>query len=229
MFADRRRPKGLEFAACESCNHGTKHADLVAAMVGRSMPDAVTEAAQREHTRILSSVANNIPGLLQEMQLPEDEQQKARARLPGAAPDGGFLRTNGPLVSAHMQTFATKIAFALWYEITKTILPKEGAVAARWFSNVERLDGTFPQSIFDLLLPAATLRQGRFDVSDQFSYQWRLAEGDKVGMFFASFRHSFAVVSFVATDVSNLQVETNYPMTIVRPGDLTDLLQEPAA
>lgn len=224
MFAERRRPKGLEFAACEGCNQGTKHADLVAAMIGRSMPDATTEAAQAESKRIFAGIANNIPGLLQEMHLPEHRQRRTRARLP-AAPDGGFLRANGPLVSAHMQTFATKIGFALWYETTKTILPKQGTVAARWFSNVDRLEGTFPQSVFDILLPATTLKQGRFEVSSQFSYQWRLAEGNEMGMFLATFRHSFAVLSFAAIDIGKFDVPTEHPMRLVQPGQLTHLLR----
>jgi hypothetical protein len=37
MFTRKQRPKGLEFASCEACNGGTKHADLVAAYIGRSM------------------------------------------------------------------------------------------------------------------------------------------------------------------------------------------------
>ena len=225
MFAERRRPKGLEFAACDACNQGTKHADLVAAMVARSMPDATTEAAKAEAKRIFTGIANNIPGLLQEMSLSDAEQWNARKRLSGIAPDGGFLRANGPLVSAHMQTFATKIGFALWYETTRTILPKQGGVTARWFSNVDRLEGTFPQSVFDLLLPANTLKQGRFEVSSQFSYQWRLAEGNEMGMFLATFRHSFAVLAFAATSVSKFDFPTKHPMRIVKAGELTHLLR----
>lgn len=118
-----------------------------------------------------------------------------------------------------MRTFATKLGFALYYELTGRIVPIGGGVAARWFSNVDRLEDTFPQSVFDLLLPAKTLMQGKFDVSDQFSYQWRLAEGDRMALFFASFRHSFAVLAFATTDVALFDIDTKYPIPMVTQYD----------
>ncbi|MGM4958207.1 hypothetical protein ACT4MK_19295 [Bradyrhizobium barranii] len=220
MFEQRRRPKGLEFGSCEPCNVGTKHADLVAAMVGRSMPDSGTDAGRAEVKSIFSAVNNNIPGLLQEMHVPREMQAAAGWR----EQNGGLLRTDGPLVSSHMQTFAFKIGFSLYYELTKTVLPKTGGVVARWFSNVDRLEGTFPQTVFEHLLPPNTLRQGKFEVSDQFAYQWRLAEDDRMAMFLATFRQSFAVIAFAATDRGLLATESKHPFEICAPGELTSFL-----
>ncbi|MGY4365277.1 hypothetical protein ACVW1A_001342 [Bradyrhizobium sp. LB1.3] len=93
MFAQRQRPKGLEFGSCEPCNGGTKHADLVAAMLGRSMPDSGTDAGRAEMKSIFSAVNNNIPGLLQEMHIPRELQTAAGWRKQ----NGGLLRTDGPL------------------------------------------------------------------------------------------------------------------------------------
>jgi hypothetical protein len=128
-------------------------------------------------------------------------------------------------VQAHMQTFAIKIGFALYYEATKRILAPKGGVVARWYSNVERLEGTFPQTVFDILLPPTTLRQGRFEVSDQFSYQWRIAEGDRMAMFLATFRESFAVLAFTADDRARFDVDTNHEFQVFAPGELTKLLK----
>lgn len=221
MFAQRRRPKGLEFGSCEPCNGGTKHVDLVAAMVGRSMPDSGTEAGRAEMKNIFSAVNNNIPGLLQEMYLSREQQSAGGWR----EEDGGLLRANGPLVSSHMQTFAFKVGFSLYYELTKKVLPKTGGIAARWFSNFDRLDGAFPQSVFEHLLPPTTLRQGKFEVSDQFEYQWRHAEDEGMAMFLATFRRSFAVLAFAAVDRSLLDIETKHPFTICAPGQLTSTLR----
>ena len=224
MFRGRRRPKGLEFASCKDCNEGTGRADLVAALLSRVAPEARDEEEREELKKLLRGVSNNVPGLLQEMYLDEGDQAAAQNRL--ARPlEGGFLKANGPLVRAHMQTFATKLGFALYYELTGKIVPLEGGVAARWFSNMDRLEDAFPQSAFDHLLSPKTLKQGKFDVSDQFSYQWRLADGDRMALFFASFRHSFAVLAFVATDRTLFDVETKHPMHIVSPRNVTKLLQ----
>jgi len=64
-----------------------------------------------------------------------------------------------------MQTFASKLGFAFYYGLTRSIIPPSGGVVARWFSNVDRLEGSFPQTIFDVLLPPQTLKQGKFEVS----------------------------------------------------------------
>lgn len=222
MFAQRQRPKGLEFGSCESCNHGTKHADLVAAMIGRSMPDSGTDAGRADMKSIFSAVNNNIPGLLQEMRLSREQQLAAGWR----EQNGGLLRANGPLVSSHMQTFAFKIGFSLYYELTKKVLPKAGGVVARWFSNLDRFNGRFPQTVFEHLLPPTTLRQGKFEVSDQFEYQWRLAEHERMAMFLATFRRSFAVLAFAAVDKALFDVETRHPFNICSPGELTSILPE---
>lgn len=224
MFRGRRRPKGLEFASCKYCNESTGRADLVAALLSRVAPEARDDEERNEFAKLLRGVSNNVPGLLEEMHLDEVDQVAARHRL--ARPlEGGFLKADGPLVRAHMQTFATKLGFALYYELTGKIVPLDGGVAARWFSNMDRLEDTFPQSVFDHLLSPMTLKQGAFDVSDQFSYQWRLAEGERMALFFTSFRHSFAVLAFVTTDRTLFDVETQHPMQIVRPREITKFLR----
>jgi hypothetical protein len=69
------------------------------------------------------------------------------------------------------------------------------------------------------------LRQGKFNVSDQFSYQWCITEGDRAVLFCASFRHSFAVLAFAATDRSIFDVETDDPMRLVSPREITKFLK----
>jgi hypothetical protein len=225
IFRGRQRPKGLEFASCKSCNEGTSRADLVAGLFSRVAPDAATEAEQEELKKLLAATNNNVPGLLEELQLSPAETQGAHQRLPGRS-DAGFLRSNGPLVSKHMRTFAAKLGFALYYEATRQIVPSTGAVAARWFSNVDRLEGTFPQTVFDMLLPPQTLRQGKLDVADQFGYQWRLTDDDSMAMFLATFRQSFAVLAFVAKDRTKLKVETKHPLHLVTPRNIMMFLND---
>jgi hypothetical protein len=76
-----------------------------------------------------------------------------------------------------------------------------------------------------VLLPPQTLKQGKFEVSSQFAYQWRLAEGERMALFCAFFGQSFAVVAFAATDQSLLATEAVDPHLIVRPGKIRTFLQ----
>src|SRR5262245_21886081 len=152
-------------------------------------------------------------------------QKLARKSIPTEV-DGGFLKVDGPLVSAHMQTFAEKVGFALFYEMTKTIVPPEGGVVARWFSNVEALQGKYPrEEISRITGPSTTLRQGSKEVSDQFNYTSGLSEDNSIGAFLASFRKSFAVVAFASKLTTSFEVDTKHPMKIVPPKDFLSRLR----
>jgi hypothetical protein len=86
MFRLRQRPKGLEFPSCADCNHATSHSDLVASLMGRTYPNPAIEAAHEELRKLLSSVANNVPGLLQEMQVGVGGQKIATHDVPNMPP-----------------------------------------------------------------------------------------------------------------------------------------------
>jgi hypothetical protein len=205
MFRRKHRPKGLEFGACKPCNNGSSRADLVAAMMGRIYPDAKSAAESEEFERIYKAVRNNVPGLLNEMHIPRGGQKLAIRKLPSDFA-GGVLRVGGPLVTAHMQAFALKLGLALHHQAVGRAVPTEGGVMARWFSNYEVETGDFPTSIFDHLTPLTTLKQGTFEVSDQFQYSSAVAEDRSFGMYYAVFPMAFAVVAFAAIDRAKFEV-----------------------
>lgn len=98
MFRARNRPKGLEFLSCAECNQGTKDADQVASMLGRLYPNSEHPDDTHDIAKLMRGVANNVPGLLQEMNVGAGGQKLARKHSP-APLDGRFLRAGGPLVS----------------------------------------------------------------------------------------------------------------------------------
>lgn len=203
MFDGRQRPSGLEFASCARCNEGTRAADLVASLLGRVYPDPVREIQTSDFRKLLRGVRNNIPGLLEEMDI--DNQGQLRQRALTAIKEGaGFLAVGGPLVSKHMQAFAVKLGFAMHYQATNEIVPIGGGVAARWFSNVDRARDVFPQTIFELLPEPQTLKQGRLSVEDQFQFSLRCLEDKSMGVYLGTFRRSFAVVAFGVKDRARL-------------------------
>jgi len=221
MFREKRRPKGLEFPSCETCNRGTKHADLVAAMIGRSYPSG--SSAPEEMSRIFQAIKNNMPNVLLEMHIGDTRRSQIKRSLPSEAL-GEPLRVSGPFVSTYMQTFAFKIGIALHTRITGEILPRGGSVAARWFSNVDNWRGHFPD-LSSLPLSIDTLRQGTFEVADQFSYQWGATSDHSMTISASYFRHSFAVVAFTAVDKAKLDVPTNFPIRLCSPGELTKAIE----
>ncbi|MCA6104752.1 hypothetical protein [Bradyrhizobium australafricanum] len=214
-FVGKQRPKGLEFPACEACNTNTKSSDLVASMLARLWPDSTTDIQQRDIRKLLSAVANNIPELLREMELRRGAEKLARKRhnLPA---DTHPLHV-GPLLNAHLETFAAKMGFALHYEVYGTPIPMDGGVQPMWFSNVQALNDQIPNELFEMLPSPSTLRQGRKNVEGQFLYSYALAERGHM-LYFATFNKSFAIAGVTANDRSvNLEKHKDrFP--IVLPG-----------
>lgn len=224
MFDGRQRPKGLEFSACKICNNGAKHADLVAAWVGRFLPDPATKEQREEFPKLLRSINNNIPGLLQEMKMGRGAEKLAMRKLPIDV-DGGLLHV-GPLVQKYMQVFSLKLGLALHREVSGNILPGAGGIAVRWFSNYEKFTGDFPDELTNFLGASKTLAAGKKHVSDQFQYAWEISENKEFAIYFASFRMSFAVFAALATDPRIIApLEGKDGLKVHSPSDVKSLIQ----
>ncbi len=219
MFSLRRRPKGLEVPACDTCNQATKQHEQVAAMFGRVY---ISGGPSRDEThelgRIIEAVHNNIPGLLEEMNASPHQLEsfaQAGVNLPGI---GGVINASGPLVNRSMQVFGAKIGYALFYSTVHRIIPPAGGVAVRWYSNYDKMTGRIPSDLLQILGPPNTLRQGKWDASDQFNYLFAMTNGAEMAVYFSTFRQSFAVVSLVSDDVTRFEDVTDN--NIYRPGQL---------
>jgi len=77
-------------------------------MLARSLtePEGATSSVL-EFEKILSAVANNVPGLLQEMKVPRAAEKLARKRH-DLSNDMHPLRADDPILSRHVLTFAAK-------------------------------------------------------------------------------------------------------------------------
>lgn len=219
IFSAKRRPKGLEFPSCDRCNAGTKTTDQVVALMSRIFPDSSTEEESGEVRKYLQGVANNAPGLLEEMLgAPEWRQSAERRTPPGQHP----LYCGGPIVTHHMETFAAKFGFAMHFEVTGRPVGPDGAVAARWYSNADVLEGKFPMEAWDVMGAPATLSQGKFHVAEQFEYAWAVGEDGAMGMFLGTFRKSFAVLAFTTLEPRKIFEDPPVPLRLWRPGCLAN-------
>lgn len=215
VFLAKQRPGGLEFPSCQGCNSGTKAADLVVALMSRIYPDATTPQGQADVKKYLDGVANNVPGLLTELLGSDQWRTSAQRRTPLGQ---HAVYCGGPLVSSNMERFAAKFGFAMHYEVTGKIIGTGGGVAARWYSNADALEGTFPSDAWSMLGAPATLSQGKFNVADQFEYAWVTGEDGRIGMFLGTFRQSFAVLAFTSVDARAVFEQPEVPIDVWRPG-----------
>src|SRR5688572_17251940 len=96
MFRGKQRPKGLEFPSCRPCNNGTSQSDIVASLIGRVSPDPTTQMEADEFKKLLLSVHQNVPGLLEEMRT-RRAGEKLEVRRLGVHPASGIMRADGPI------------------------------------------------------------------------------------------------------------------------------------
>jgi hypothetical protein len=182
-------------------------------------PDSENDPNKKELKKLLAAVGNNVPGLLEEMIVDEVGQRQARRSIPNMPSGSAVLRADGPILTKHMTTFGAKLGLALHFETHGVCVPQAGGVQPMYFTNVNAARGELPMQIINILPPAQTLRQGRKDVLDQFSYSFRLTEEKRHSVFYAVFRQSFAVAAVTALDRSEFLAKNadKYPITV--PGD----------
>lgn len=217
IFSQRQRPQGMEFLACQPCNGGTRAVDQAMAMFSRIFPNAETDAEQAETRQVILRLNNNWPALVREI-MPSFRQRKLFRRAGFPDKEVAVLNAGGPLLTQAMNTFGAKLGMALHFHSTGRIVPAVGGVAVRWFSNHEAWTGQIPEDFVSRLGPRQTLRQGKKDVGEQFSYASVVAEGEGMSAHWATFRVSFAMALFVSEDITNM--ETIPERSIMRPGCL---------
>jgi hypothetical protein len=129
---------------------------------------------------------------------------------------GGVLNVAGPMINWAVRVLGGKLGLAMHFNQTKRIVPTTGCVAVRWYSNYDALTGMIPGDFLTMLGPPETLRQGRFEVSNQFTVSSAVSTESRLSAHFATFRKSFAIAAFVAEDEADL---VHAPDTHkVRPG-----------
>jgi len=188
-------------------------------MMGRVYPNSDSESGRNELRSLLSAVSNNVPGLLEEMQIGRAGQKLARHSIPNMPAGAAVLRTNGPIVTKHMRTFAAKLGYALHFEAHHAAVPKEGGVQPMYFTNVNAARGELPMEIINLLPFPSTLQQGVKHVREQFTYAFLLTEERRHSVFYAVFRSSFAVAAVTALDRSEFLTKNEDKFPVVIPGD----------
>lgn len=198
LFELRRRPRGLEFPACQACNSGGRLDELVAAMLARIYPDSHTEGASEEVRRLITAVNNNCPGLIEEM-VPSFRQKKLASRSRGSfLPDSGVLNCRGRLLNRAIHRFAAKLGYALHFQLIGKPVPPNGAACVWWLTNYQAVKGDMPHQLLDMMGESQTLRQGSWNVGNQFRYASIGTQEGTMSAHFASFRFSFAICAFVA-------------------------------
>jgi hypothetical protein len=194
--------------------------------MGRLSPDSETDSQKTELWNILQAVSNNVPGLIEEMQLGRGGQKIAARTFPIPA-NHEVMRASGPLVTKYMQMFGAKLAFALHFETVGSPIPVDGGAQPMWLSNAQALSGDLPRELIASFPKTRTLAQGKRDVSSQFQYTSMFTEDRQHALFFAAFNASFAILAVTARDRSILFHKAAEKFPIFAPGFFKTDAQRP--
>lgn len=229
MFKGKSRPSGMEFASCGYCNSGTSAAELVASFFARLSPfDERYGGAFSEAAASMGKLTRSAPGVIEELARPE-KKEEVWLRGPG-----GILRrtikidADGPLLNAHLTVFAAKLGMALYREHVGEALPLNGVVLTQCFLNAGLAQST--ADIYLRILPLAeTLRQGTFQVKNQFAYRFNTDKRSVVAAL-ATFHSNFHVFVIATTMPALYEVLKKMPHSeILRPGELVARMPKKAA
>jgi hypothetical protein len=221
MFKTKFRPSGMEFAACASCNNGTRLADLVAGFIARlRRGDDRTHWQIQEAIKLRDALIKKAPEVLRELFRPDKAAQTWLPTEGGVYTRNTQVTADDPVLGAYLSVFASKFGMALYREHVLEALPMHGAVLSHWFLNA----GLAQKTADELLqgMPSrATLEQGKFNVGEQFSYRFNSDDRSIVAAL-AHF-HSGLYTFTVSTSEPQryfLPVEGGATAAIVRPGEL---------
>ena len=228
LFLKRQRPKGLEFAACQECNNGTKGADAVAALFSRiSQADQDPFWENGGGVTLRHTVERDAPGVRDEV----FDERKATTRWmrgrTGVLTPKAVIHADGPLVKAYLDVFAAKLGMALYREHVGKPLAMEGGVQTIWYMN-SGLSEKMALAHFSILPIGGSLKQGTFTAREQFAYRYNC---DEKSIFAAliglnSNFHVFLIASstpekfMLPLTMRNISATMNF----LRPGQLVDHL-----
>jgi hypothetical protein len=229
MFKNKDRLSGMEFPACENCNNGTSGADSVAAFIARIEPDGDNGSWKSvENLAQITALNEFAPGVLDEL---FSDAKAFDVDLPSAG--GVFTRrkvtqASGPLVTGYLNTFAAKLAMALYFEHVGHVLPKSGAFLTSWYTNAgvtkEMIEGTLR------IMPGlGRLSQGRRNSWEQFAYRFNTDKKSIVAAFVGF--HTGLYVSVIATSEPKtyfLQTQTGETVNYGSSGQLLSIMPRSA-
>lgn len=211
IFNNRHWPEGYVFPSCKACNEASRHDEQVVGMLSRLYSKESTPQSTTEIERSIHAVARHYPEIINEMR-PTARAYRNAVRKYGLqlAPGQSYAETPiisiGPMINEAVTNFSRKLFCALYYKHTGTILPSQGGIAVRWFTNAEIWDENTPLEFLSFLSGVPKLERSSKVLNDQFFYRWTLTDAKESGVFFTVFRDSFATLGYVHIDIDKMKL-----------------------
>lgn len=192
LFRKREWPTGFSFPACQACNAESSDSEVVMAFLSRS--DSRCQADKlhlKEFEKAKNSFARQLPELAASLQVQNRVQSRRILKefgQPQWHPQYGlrYALMIPEKAMDHVNAFGSKLGKALHYKHTERILPVNGTVKVRSFTNAE-IPHVNEELFHRLLGGKAEISRNNQDLSEQFKYIYATTEDKKASVFYVQF------------------------------------------
>lgn len=170
IFANKLRPRGLEFPSCPRCNQGTRDYDQIIGFMSRVTLSSTPTHERSDIGKLVRAFRNNYPKVIGDIEfrrLGSLTRKRTQRQFPDAASTG---IVTGPIIGAIISKFGAKLGFALHYLHTNRIVPEIGGAAVWLLTNEMLVSGGFPSALINAFPDFKSLRQGKNTAIEQFGY-----------------------------------------------------------
>jgi len=211
LFNDATWPEGFEFPACARCQKISRYAETMIGFLSVIYSDPDDPPSEIEKRRRFAGLRRNYPQVYVNL-FPSKEKiakfigdhgwpidpvtnqpiQPVLNRVTGHLTPP-VLSLDHPEVHEAVRIFGCKLACALHYYETGRIIPITGAIHVRWYSNVQLVEGKFPEVLHEINKSHRHLTRSKRTLNKQFTYASAISEEKDSGIYLATFRRSFAL------------------------------------
>ena len=240
MFDNKIAPAGYEFAACTHCNNGTSDQDLIIAWMARIDYTDLSTTGDQRTTGLFKAVRNQYPTIVKKL-LPSAVEAKRTNRELGISPAPGKTHSETcvvnvtPEMTTAVQTFARKLAKALYFMHAGKIFPADGCLLLGWFTNVEfvRASGFIPFDVFkDIAGQVPKIERNGKSLDNRFVYKFSSSVDSELFALQAMFGNAFGLVIFGSTQpgklegiINKVRISTDKisgPLTVLQSSQLAE-------
>jgi hypothetical protein len=166
-FVKKSGPQGFEFPSCSSCNRAVATSEQVMAFYIRSFDQGGDLGDESEYDKLISGIVNNAPRAI-----PQFRQQRSTTNaLMGIASVAERTMTIPDAANRHIELFALKILYAIYYKTTGRMAGSSNRYLLHWAQAgteearkmAVRADAWFDQHVVG--------KRPNVDLGEQFVYQ----------------------------------------------------------
>ncbi len=171
----------------------------------------------------MTTIAQKEPELYRSFQLPATRVRRwlreNNYKLPQGATtaDVPVISIRHPRIIAAMERFSTKIFLSLYYFHTGNVLPSEGGIVFRWYSNATHPDERPPQELLEPMMQGLPkLVRQQTSLHEQFFYSFGVTnDNSNAAAFHVFFNNGIALLGFIFADMARVKTPEN--ATVLKP------------